>query len=390
MKVFHNYIKFLVAMILSIATISCQKEKEEIIDSEIKLSSSRLITKESDSFKFKIGYIIEGNAANEVLTALSDADWLTVISEQEYGEEDVTVAEETPTAQTRFIYLSLEENKSSAERRAKLSLSVKGAKNLTVVIVQKVNPAYRIDVNQSFTLNVTDVESSSVHIEVAPTNNDSYYYYGLVPAEKVKSYSSNEEFLKAYVQELRDYITAQSQKYGKEISYLDAGMLNKGFVSMNYKGLPALTEFYLIAFDLTLGGENSGKMSYKTFMTTARPASSSDFTIVVDERANVTVTPSADVRGQYVVDVYPLDTWNQLFTTPKALAEEWLSWVSGNGELSISSFAYTAPEVAKRCYYIQNAQSGNISTGDYVAFAFGTDGVKVTTGLAYCQFHFEE
>ena len=42
------------------------------------------------------------------------------------------------------------------------------------------------------------------------------------------------------------------------------------------------------------------------------------------------------------------------------------------------------------CYYNPQAQMGNLTTGDYVAYAFGYNGSKITTGISYLKFHFEE
>lgn len=395
-------------MALSIATISCQKPAQEtVIDSEIKIVGQPIVNLSSDSGLAIVPYFINGKANGQFVKAVSDAEWLKVLTEEEY---DAALAESTtkgfPTElpdepsldeadngmnsdveSSTSVKLSVTQNLTSGERTAKLTLSVAGAKNVTVLFVQKANPGYRVDSNQSFTLNVTDIESSSVHVEVAPTNSGSYYYFGIVTAGKFDSYSSPSEFLKAYLQELAEYVAAQSQKAGKELNYLDANLVNNGFKSLTYNGLPSQSEYYLVAFDLTLGGENSGKISFKKFKTLATPPSSTDFNITVGENATVKVTPAMTVNGQYVVDVYPVSTWEK-FTTPKAVAEEWLEWIK-DSDYSISQFQYTAPTVAERMYYNPKVQQGNISTGDYVAFAFGTDGSKITTGVSYLKFHFD-
>lgn len=404
MRILKTYFNAIVAMALSIATISCQKTKQEtVIDSEIKLAKQPIVNLSSDAGLAKVEYTIDGKAAGQDVKAVSDAEWLKVLTDEEYnaalaesntkGDSSIPSLNEDESDPdydfftSQSVKLSVSENLTSGERTAKLVLSASGAKDVTVLVVQKANPGYRVDSNQSFTLNVTDIESSSVHVEVAPTNSESYYYFGLTTASKFDSYGSPSAFLEAYLKEIADYVEDQSRKTGKQLTYLDANLVNKGFKSLTYNGLSQLTEYYLIAFDLTLGGENSGKISFKKFKTAATPPSSTDFNITVGENATVKVTPAMTVNGQYVVDVYPVSTWEQ-FTTPKAVAEEWLEWVKGS-DYPLSQFLHTAPEEAERMYYNPKVQQGNVSTGDYVAFAFGTDGSKITTGVSYLKFHFD-
>ncbi len=382
-----NYFRMIAAMALSIAAISCNKiDGPAEPDSVISLNGVKnVVTVKSEVSLLEIPYSVTGKSAGAEVNAAFDSDWLSIAAEE--NAENAENADGSP----HTLRVAVAENKSGSSRTGKITLSLSGAKNVILAVIQGANPDYKIVKTMTFALNVTDVESSSAHIEVSPLPSDTYYYYGVVPAATYEAFSTGADFVADYVGQIKSYVEKQSASYGREMSLVELGLVNKGFKSLTYNGFSPETEYCLVAFDLTLGCESSGNVAVKKFKTTRTPASSTDFEISIDSKtATVTVTPASTTTGNYVVDVYSVSFWEK-FTTPKAVAEEWLTWVSESDSYSISSFLYTAPEEAVRQYYKASAQSGNISTGDYVAFAFGVNdaGDKVTTGVSYQKFHFD-
>lgn len=366
----NNLFKMIVAMVLIIVTISCEKDNGGSgIDSTINISGKKLLTVSSAASGFEVKYSVTGSGAGQAVTAVSDQDWAVVD-----GSVPGTVS------------VSVGANLSAEDRTAVITLTLKGAEDAFVTVLQSSDPDYRIDTKQSFALAVTDVEASSAFVTIAPTNSDSYYCYGVVTAEQYSKFNGDgKAFVADYAKQLIDYARKAAEANGQEFSLKN--YLTKGYKAHSYDGFTPLSDYYLFAFDMTLGGEYSGNVAVKKFTTKKYPDSAPDFTITVDasDNARVTVVPSDNVAS-YILTVDPLATWEQS-PTPKANAEEFLKYVEENG-YSIRSFMhegrYSIP------YYTPGAQINNLTTGDYVAYAFGYNGSKITTGISYLKFHFDE
>ena len=358
----------IVAMVLTVVTISCEKDNGgSAIDSVINVTGKKLLTVRSEASKFNVGYSVSGSGAGQAVTAVSDKDWLT-IDASEPGTVSVAVSD----------------NLSSEDREAVITLSLKGAEDAYVTVLQSSNPDYRIDSKMSFDLAVTDIEATEAMVSVAP-NTDSYYCYGVVVAEDYSKFNGDgKAFVADYSKRLVDYAKQRAEAAG--VAYSLESYLSKGFKSLNYNGFAPSSDYYLFAFDMTLGGECSGNVAVKKFTTKKYPDSAPDFTITVDKDANVKVVP-ADESVTYVLQVDSKTVWDS-YTTPKACAEDFLKWVEDSDSYSVRDFMHQGEYTA--LYYNPKAQTGNLTTGDYVAYAFGYNGTKITTGVSYLRFHFDE
>lgn len=356
----------IVAMAVSVATISCEKAQDgEVIDSTIRVEGSKLVTMSSDASDFNIVYTVEGARAGQTVTPSADKEWV-IFAEKE----------EVPGT----IGVSLTENLTSEDRTAMVTLGLEGAKNVFLTVIQSANPDYKVDRTLTFDLDVSDIKSSSCAVTVNPNKQTSYFYYGIVTAEHYNSYESDEDFIAAYVQAIVD----NAKDAGGE-NWSIKPYLNKGYVSHTVNGLAPETDYCLVAFDLSLGAEYSGVLAKHKFTTKQMTPSSLEFDITVDENAVVTVRPQSGFEGQYALEVVTLSMWNG-YGDPKLAAEDFIEWANDRG--GISQFMHEGEYSA--AYYTPGAESGSITAGDYVAFAFGCDGAKVTSGVSYIRFHFEE
>lgn len=365
---FNNLFKTIVAMVLTIVTISCEKDNgESKVDSTITVSGKKLLTVSSAASEFDVRYSISGSGEGSAANVSSDQDWAVLD-----GTVPGTVA------------VSVSENLSAEDRTAVITLGLKGAEDVYVTVLQSSNPDYRIDSKMKFDLNVTDIEASGAFVSVAP-NTDSYYYYGVVTAEQYGKFNGDgKAFVADYAKQLIDYERKRAEANGTPFSLKN--QLTKSYKAHSYQGFTPQTEYCLFAFDMTLGGECSGNLAIKRFTTAKYPDSAPDFNITVDKDANVTVVPSDNVTT-YVLTVDHIDTWSQ-YATPKACAEGFLKWVEEESDNNIRQFMHKGEH--SECYFNPKAQMGNISTGDYVAYAFGYNGTKITTGVSYVKFHFDE
>lgn len=361
-------LKQIVAITMFIATISCSQkaDPELVIDSEIKIEGSRLCTWTYAAEEFQISYAVTGISAGQAASVTSDQEWLSV------GNVSANSAS-----------FSLSANKSGEDRTATVTFRIKGAKDAFITVLQSANPDYKADGAMKFDLDVSEIESNSAFITVNPSTS-SYYYYGVVPASLYDSFKTQDEFLAAHVEAIKERAQADADAFLSEFTI--EPYLSKDYVSHKMTGLTPLTDYYLIAFDLSLAAVYSGNMASLKFRSAKFPDSSGDFQLTVDDKANVKVIPS-DGIGKYVLDVVSLAVWES-FATPVECAEDFIEWVERSSDYTIQSFMHEGEYSA--CYYNPAAEIGNITTGDYVAYAFGCNGARVTSGVAYKHFHFVE
>ena len=71
----NNLFKMILAMVLTIVTISCEKDNGGSgIDSTINISGKKLLTVSSEASGFEVKYSVTGSGAGQAVTAVSDQD----------------------------------------------------------------------------------------------------------------------------------------------------------------------------------------------------------------------------------------------------------------------------------------------------------------------------
>lgn len=361
----------IVALALTGVTVSCQKQSvsEQQTDSQITVDRERIVNCTCEAGVVEIPYSVTGASAGLCPRAIPDVDWLI---QEESTEEGI-------------ILFSLTENRSPEDRTGRITLSLSGAKPVKLTVIQAADSDYKVNPALSFTLNVSEVSYSSADIEITPSDNNSYYYYGVVEASLRDSFATEEAFLEANTEAIEETARKYAEKYGREYSL--EPYLNKGYVKTTLSSLKSETAYVLTVFDMSLSGEYSGRL-FQAYFTTGRiPASSAEFNIIIDESAyTLTVSPTSAETGTYAVEILSKADW-QRYSSPKKCAESFLDYISSSGN-NVSAYLHSG-EFATR-YYIPSSQGPSMTSGDYVAYAFATDGVRVQSGVSYTFFHFEE
>lgn len=379
------------AIMAAVTFTSCQQEEiPQTPKSEIKLNSDRIVRLGYEESEFKVSLTISGDQLDSIPAFTTDVDWLT-LSEGVSEEGEIERKSEAPiddiaenTSVDKSIIIKASVNKSELDRTGQISFSLEGADPVHIAVMQLANPDYKLNTNISYTLNISEIESNSVKVSVSPNIRDAYYYYGVVEQDFYKSFESKEAFVDEYIKAIVNSAQAYADKYNKELDLTP--YLKKDFSETTINNLKALTNYVLVAFDMTLGGKSSKQASIKNFTTLKIPESSPEFDISIDEAtATITVKPNGEIES-YMMDVVAKSVWES-YGSPKKNAEAFLNWIPSSG-YSTSSFMHDGEYTA--CYYNPQATLGNLSTGDYVVFVFGTNGSKVTSGIAYKHFHFNE
>ena len=368
-----EYFKAIVAMALTVATISaCEKspagEDAEVIDSVINIEGKKVISVAPEAGEFEISYTVSGASFDKEVVAVPDAEWLSVAA----ADETEVKSAETPVGEVRTVKIACAANETAEDRTAKVALTLKGAKSVSVSVLQKAGTDYKVNPTMKLSLDVADVDETSALITGAP-NADSYYYYCVATAEVFNSYAEKSGFIADKVAAIKSAAKEYSEKYGSPYSL--SGYLYKGYRAQTYKGFTPDTEFVIVAFDMALSGEYSGNYETLSFHTKAVTPSSNEFEITLsNDKSALKVTPRDKTISYYIV-LTNASLWEE-YMTPEGCVEAYMDNYTPDTE-----YVGDTPVLS----------TGLNGAGDYLLLVFGYDTAleKTTTGITYLLFHYD-
>ncbi len=168
----------------------------------------------------------------------------------------------------------------------------------------------------TFTIQLSNITSSSVKMEVTPSNDTDTYYFDVVEKSVLNHYSSPEAFVADYISQLKAYYEEEGMSLGDALSQgPDSWEYQENYLSPN-------TEHYAFAFGVTAEGVITSEVTMKSFKTLEAAAgggsdesSNNSFAVTVSaitsSSATVAVTPSNsdtyyfDVVEKNIYDAYP-------------------------------------------------------------------------------------
>lgn len=129
----------------------------------------------------------------------------------------------------------------------------------------------------TFTIQLSDITSSSVYMAVTPSNNTDTYFFDVVPQYVMAHYDTPEVFAADYVSQLISIYEQYDLVFADDLSQgEDAWQYEQGNLEPN-------TEYYAIAFGVTPEGTITTKVTMESFKTLApTPAAPSDNVLTVD------------------------------------------------------------------------------------------------------------
>ena len=233
----------------------------------------------------------------------------------------------------------------------------------------------------SFTIQLSNITSSSVKMDVVPSNNTDTYFFDVVEKSVLSHYASLESFVADYISQLKDIYEQHGMTLGE--------ILSQGPDSWEYEvgQLFSNTEYYAFAFGLTAEGVITSEVAMEPFTTLEEiPAGPSDneFSVTVsnvtDTGALVSVTPSNN--DTYYFDVIEKEVYD-MYTDKKEFAAEYIAEIKALFE----AYGYSLGEVLSSgndAYSFEGYLEPNTA---YYAFAVGvsTSGV-ITTDVAAVPF----
>lgn len=367
---FLDCFKGVVAAALAVVTISaCTKADApsgEKIDSEISVQGGTVIKADATASTLEVKLTLSGPGASEKLLVESSESWVAkTIAPSEDGTgsgsllDDITFkSDATSEDQTKSLWLALEENATSSSRTATVTLSLKGAKDVKLTLIQSANPDYVINGQVTFSLDVTDITETTAKFTVAPSISDCYYLYAFVPESTFKRYDNAREYVDSAVAQIKAYAVEYEKKY--ETPFVLKNRLYKGYISTTASGLSPETPYCLVAFDITLNYGYSGNCAVYKFKTASVPPSSDAFTITYDETTgHVWFIPAESASGSFGCGLCTADYWDSS-KAPSVVVDSYIE-SSSFSSYSVSKGARGIPMNS-----LQDAVAGT----EYVAFAF--------------------
>lgn len=154
----------------------------------------------------------------------------------------------------------------------------------------------------TFSLDVTDITSTSAHASVTPSDVKATFYFDVVG--KTAFDEINSQGVQAFIDA---EIERRMQAYSITRTEVLEKLLSKGAVTYDFKSLEALTDYYLLSVGVSEDGEVKGELAYKAFSTLPVAPSNNQLNITITkvyaDGADYKVEPSV-AEDQYAVDIW--------------------------------------------------------------------------------------
>lgn len=223
--------------------------------------------------------------------------------------------------------------------------------------------------NCTFELSASNIQATTMTLNVTPSSSTTRYYIGLVTAAAAAEYTKDglaAEFISMEEEYDIDWATTPYVFTGaKSLDVID---------DLSYKPLTASTEYTFVIFGIDTTGKRTTTVT--TFnATTAAPAQSDmtfsmEATDITMNGATVTVTPSSQTEA-YFSNIMPYDTYKTATDD-----NEIISSIAEQLGSNMSNYLETG--AVKYNYEYQL-----VSNTKYVAYAFGYDGGATTKLFTY-------
>lgn len=383
-----NFLRIIVATVLTVVTISaCEpvsnsgEEQADIIS----IVGAKVVQVDAAGGDVELSYKLSDAPEGAALTLEFDCDWIEPAAEDSAEDAKTSALAETgfnsdaenviSSAGILKVRVNVKENDSASSRTGKVFFKLKGAKTVSLSVLQRANPDYIVNNQMSFSLDVTEITESTVKFTVAPNIEDSYYYYGFFPTTEFDRFPTPAEFVASTVADMKAYAEKVEEKNGFKFNLKN--YLYKGYRSTTQVSLVPSTDYYLLAFDLTPGWGYSGRVSTKKFRTSDVPPSSGAFVISYDQKKGIVgIQPTEFASGKFGIC---LATAKDLaaYKSPRGLVSKYVEDMGYDLNLYNVVDGYRGLPVSQ--------YSDIVDGTDYVAFAFLYNNSKISE-IAWLEF----
>ena len=349
-----SFFRIIFAVVFSALAVSCGGSGDDpVIPSVVKVDS-HLFKADVAGGEVSVPYSIEGYAAARISVSEVTLDKVT---------------------------LKVEPNSDKSDRTGRVLLSAENASPVVLHILQSKESDAKPIFNR-FKIQVSDIKTSSVKVEVTPVDPSELYYCTIVNQSDLKQYGSYEKIAALLLDNLA-YMASMIPDGADPNTLLYLGYFNSAEDANTSMDLNDNSEYAVIAFNVHFDETGTvvydGGLEYCKFRT--RQATQVDMTFSLSmSGTTLTVTPSADFT--YICGVTSKAAWDEC-EDHADIARQYVSIAKKYSMLD--KLVLTGRQSSDFSDIIE-------TSGKYVAYAFGyrksSSDSGVTTEVAHIEFNY--
>lgn len=297
-----KYFSFAMALVAMLAMVSASSGcSDDGVDYSVTIVAKTTLSLSKNAGTGRLAYEIQGADKSSVVEATTNVDWIKNFNYAEPGY-------------VQFDYTALDEGVES--RSGQITLSYTGAADVVVTVNQGGTMTFEL------TIDPKSITANGCAMQIVPSNESETYLCAFMTKEYVDSFESDEEFIKADLEAVKE----QAESRGMELSEWLNILLMKGSKTNTVHDLSlANTAYYGYVYGCTSEGvpttdlfkaeftTQNVEMTDLTFTVTSKQVNADPYPDNNPYNVEVTITPSnPDAKWMFSTMnsyVYKVDEW---------------------------------------------------------------------------------
>lgn len=297
-----KYFSFAMALVAMLAMVSASSGcSDDGVDYSVTIVAKTTLSLSKNAGTGRLAYEIQGADKSSVVEATTNVDWIKNFNYAEPGY-------------VQFDYTALDEGVES--RSGQITLSYTGAADVVVTVNQGGTMTFEL------TIDPKSITANGCAMQIVPSNESETYLCAFMTKEYVDSFESDEEFIKADLEAVKE----QAESRGMEFSDWLNILLMKGSKTNTVQDLSlANTAYYGYVYGCTSEGvpttdlfkaeftTQNVEMTDLTFTVTSKQVNADPYPDNNPYNVEVTITPSnPDAKWMFSTMnsyVYKVDEW---------------------------------------------------------------------------------
>lgn len=297
-----KYFSFAMALVAMLAMVSASSGcSDDGVDYSVTIVAKTTLSLSKNAGTGRLAYEIQGADKSSVVEATTNVDWIKNFNYAEPGY-------------VQFDYTALDEGVES--RSGQITLSYTGAADVVVTVNQGGTMTFEL------TIDPKSITANGCAMQIVPSNESETYLCAFMTKEYVDSFESDEEFIKADLEAVKE----QAESRGMEFSDWLNILLMKGSKTNTVHDLSlANTAYYGYVYGCTSEGvpttdlfkaeftTQNVEMTDLTFTVTSKQVNADPYPDNNPYNVEVTITPSnPDAKWMFSTMnsyVYKVDEW---------------------------------------------------------------------------------
>lgn len=297
-----KYFSFAMALVAMLAMVSASSGcSDDGVDYSVTIVAKTTLSLSKNAGTGRLAYEIQGADKSSVVEATTNVDWIKNFNYAEPGY-------------VQFDYTALDEGVES--RSGQITLSYTGAADVVVTVNQGGTMTFEL------TIDPKSITANGCAMQIVPSNESETYLCAFMTKEYVDSFESDEEFIKADLEAVKE----QAESRGMNLSEWLNILLMKGSKTNTVHDLSlANTAYYGYVYGCTSEGvpttdlfkaeftTQNVEMTDLTFTVTSKQVNADPYPDNNPYNVEVTITPSnPDAKWMFSTMnsyVYKVDEW---------------------------------------------------------------------------------